>query len=174
MNWEDILMDIAEITAIAGILGVIATILVGFLNNRNSILKLSHHVEELRKELKELGGMKSSQKDLLSDHKNLTKGQENLAYDHEKIIDMQNRIKEILNKGEIRYENLNIDQKEIRNQVLNLVMNYEKLVGENSQLRQENDNLLKVIKSMKQSKSLYYNSQENYQEKDEEEEEHEF
>lgn len=65
-------------------------------------------------------------------------------------------INAILNKNEGRYESLNLDQKEIRNNVMKLVTNWEELIIDNRELKQavrelslENDKLKSIVKKQK-------------------------
>lgn len=142
---EEFWMETAEITLVVGVLGVIATLVVGFLNNRRTLLELLHQTKEIRTENqvnKEIKGdqvkLQGGQEKLSFEHSNIMEKQSDIKISVNKVGDQVNYVKSLLDKNEGRYENLNNDQKEIRNHVLNLVSNYEKLATENNMLRQEN------------------------------------
>lgn len=79
-----------------------------------------------------------------------------------KIENMVSNITSILSKQEGRYESLNLDQKQVRDNVLKLVNNWEELVKENHKLKQavrelkkENDKLKERIKELEYEEERY-------------------
>ena len=141
LNWERILMS----SIVAALIGAIAALL----SNVWTDFKGWKKIERL------IGNIHDTT--LGRQHENIEKTIANEAKtirtDSDKIHDLVGNITVTLNKQEVRYENLDTDQKEVRNNVIKLVSNWEELIRDNQELKQairelklENDRLKDIVK----------------------------
>lgn len=87
----------------------------------------------------------------------------NLEQKSRELSHIVESIKSVVDKIEVRYENLSFDQRDMRNNVLKMVHNYETLTEENRRLREENAKLYEAV-SMLKNHVEKYNTMEPVQE----------
>lgn len=142
MNWEEILMD----GIVPALIGAIAAIGVSIINDRKGYNRIDAKVGKL--DNKTLSGQHNQ---LFSLIKEIKEDIKKTILDRADYTDRTSRelyskvdnIDRIMNKNEVRYETLNLDQKEVRNNVNKLVNSWETLIKENQELKEKNKKLEK-------------------------------
>lgn len=137
MNWGNILMETIIASLITGIFGVIVVLITNVFTNKRGYDKIDSKIGEMNNTT-----LSGQHEDI---NENIKQSEANIKDNIiEKTSSIYSRVDSINNlmiKNEGRYENLNLDQREIRNNVSKLVSDWEKLIIENNNLRMENHKL---------------------------------
>lgn len=143
LNWGKILMD----SIVAALIGAIAALLLNVWTDFKGWKKVERlignlHDSTLGRQHEDIG------KNIDRATGDIKERTNSISNEVDKVGSWVSRINEMLAKNEVRYENLNLDQKEVRNNVVKLVSSWEELVKENRELKQvvrelkiENDKL---------------------------------
>lgn len=165
MDWGEIIMN-ALWGLVGSIIGVIGTLGVGIWSDRKGYNKISSKVGELNNTT--LSGQHNEISGLI---RNVKEDVKNTITDRAKFTDRYSmeinskvdQIAKIIDKNEVRYENLNLDQREVRNNVTKLVNSWEMLIKDNKELkelvvdlRKENEKLKTLIQNKNYQKQNYY------------------
>lgn len=137
MNWGDILMETVIASLITGIFGVIVVLITNVFTNRRGYDKIDSKIGVMSNTT--LSGQHQDINENIKQSEANIKGNiiEKTSSIHSKVDSINN----LMIKSEGRYESLNLDQREIRNNVSKLVSDWEKLIIENNNLRMENHKL---------------------------------
>ncbi|SCG83677.1 hypothetical protein DW1_2111 [Proteiniborus sp. DW1] len=137
MNWGDILMETVIASLITGIFGVIVVLITNVFTNRRGYDKIDSKIGTMNNTT--LSGQHEDINENIKQSEANIKG--NIIEKTSSIYSRVDNINNLMIKSEGRYENLNLDQREIRNNVSKLVSDWEKLIIENNNLRMENHKL---------------------------------
>ena len=155
MGWEEIVMS-ALWGLVGSLIGVIGTLGVGIWSDKKGYNKINDKVGELNNTT--LAGQHNEISNLIRD---INQNVKETIVERSKFTDrytkeLYSEIKQIsktVEKNEGRYENLNLDQREVRNNVTKLVNSWETLIEDNKELKnlvielkKENDNLKSMLK----------------------------
>lgn len=144
---------------VGSMIGVIGTISISALSDRKAYRKIEGMIGKLdnttlsgqHSEIRRLLNDKNSEvRSLLNDKhietvESIKEHGRKAEQDTRDLNSKMDSIKAVIDKNEVRYENLNLDQKEIRDNVMRMVQNYELLIQENKTLREENHNLKEML-----------------------------
>lgn len=155
MEWSEIIMD--AMWGFAGsIIGVIGALGFSIWSDKKGYNNVSEKIGQLNNTT--LSGQHNEMSGLI---KGVQENVKNTIAERTKLTDRYSleinskvdQITNIIQKNEGRYENLNLDQREVRNNVNKLVVNWETLIQDNKELKvlimdlkKENEHLKFILK----------------------------
>lgn len=174
MSWENIIMETIVASLITGIFGVIVVLLTNAYINKRGYEKIDSKIGSL------------SNTTLSGQHDSLSREHDSLSKEHDRlervvaekslsIYAKVDCIDKITAKNEALYQNLDQDQKEVRDNVTKLIYNWERTLKDNNELlsqmnlirnemaslSEKNRNLGDEITSLKeQNSNLIYENKE--------------
>ena len=153
MNWSDWTMEQIVAVIIGGSCGIITVVIGNIFSERN-----------IYKKLKTLIG-KSENETLVNQHYNIenqikekSKELKEQSKEQSKIINGD--IRKLLDynlKAEVLTQNLNLDQREVKNNVSQLLNQWQVLIKENQELKVENCNLKERLSKEKVEEKIWEN-----------------
>lgn len=174
LNWGELAMS-ALWGLVGSLIGVVGTLGFSIWSDKKAYNRISDKVGELNNTT--LSGQHNEISGLLKDVKEDVK---DTIIDRARLTDRSTKelylkvheIAKIMDKNEGRYENLNLDQREVRNNVNKLVINWETLIKDNSELKglvmdlkKENE----ILKSMLKERSEKLQRHQKYEDESENE-----
>ena len=132
MNWGTIWVEVLIASLVTGFFGVIAVLITNVFVDKRGYDKIDRKIGNIDNET------------LAKQHENIRK---DISHNTQSFKELQSKefyriyskvdnIDKIMNRNEARYENLNLDQKEVRNNVNKLVNSWEALIKENQELKE--------------------------------------
>ena len=153
MNWSDWTMEQTIAAIIGGSCGIIAVVIGNIFSERN-----------IYKKLQGLIG-KSENETLVNQHHNIenqikekSKELKEQSKEQSKIINGD--IRKLLDynlKAEVLTQNLSLDQREVKNNVSQLINQWQVLIKENQALKEENSNLKKRLSKLNIEENAWEN-----------------
>ena len=142
INWGKLIMEVIVASVITGVFAVVAVLATNMFVDKRGYDKIDRKIGDINNET------------LTKQHENISN---NISYNAKNLGKIQDKefnriytkvdkIDEITTKNEGLYQNLNVDQKEVRNNVNKLVLDWEKTISENKDLKSQ----IEVYKSEKQ------------------------
>lgn len=138
MEWRDIILETIVASIVTGVFGIIVVIITNIFVNKRAFDKVDGKIGDLTNTT--LSGQHSDIEKAIIEK--ISNGTINVLNSNSNINTKVEKINDIMVKNEGRYENLNLDQREVRNNINNLLYNLESTVSENKDLKAE----IKVLK----------------------------
>lgn len=138
MEWRDIIIETIVASIVTGVFGIIVVIITNIFVNKRAFDKVDGKIGDLTNTT--LSGQHSDIEKAIIEK--ISNGTINVLNSNSNINTKVEKINDIMVKNEGRYENLNLDQREVRNNINNLLYNLESTVSENKDLKAE----IKVLK----------------------------
>lgn len=138
MEWRDIILETIVASIVTGVFGIIVVIITNIFVNKRAFDKVDGKIGDLTNTT--LSGQHSDIEKAIIEK--ISNGTINVLNSNSNINTKVEKINNIMVKNEGRYENLNLDQREVRNNINNLLYNLESTVSENKDLKAE----IKVLK----------------------------
>jgi len=151
MNWGDIIVETIIASLITGIFGVIVVLITNIFVNKRGYDKIDSKIGNV------WDSTLSSQHGDIKENINRAERSinERLSEKTSSIYYKVDSIDNLLNKNEGRYENLNLTQREIKDNVNKLLFGWQNLTIENNKLREENFGLRDKIHSLEDKLDRY-------------------
>lgn len=138
MECRDIILETIVASIVTGVFGIIVVIITNIFVNKRAFDKVDGKIGDLTNTT--LSGQHSDIEKAIIEK--ISNGTINVLNSNSNINTKVEKINNIMVKNEGRYENLNLDQREVRNNINNLLYNLESTVSENKDLKAE----IKVLK----------------------------
>lgn len=138
MEWRDIILETIVASIVTGVFGIIVVIITNIFVNKRAFDKVDGKIGDLTNTT--LSGQHSDIEKAIIEK--ISNGTINVLNSNSNINTKVEKFNDIMVKNEGRYENLNLDQREVRNNINNLLYNLESTVSENKDLKAE----IKVLK----------------------------
>lgn len=138
MEWRDIILETIVASIVTGVFCIIVVIITNIFVNKRAFDKVDGKIGDLTNTT--LSGQHSDIEKAIIEK--ISNGTINVLNSNSNINTKVEKINDIMVKNEGRYENLNLDQREVRNNINNLLYNLESTVSENKDLKAE----IKVLK----------------------------
>lgn len=151
MNWGDIIVETIIASLITGIFGVIVVLITNIFVNKRGYDKIDSKIGNV------WDSTLSSQHGDIKENINHAERSinERLSEKTSSIYYKVDNIDKLLNRNEVKYENLTLDQREIKDNVNKLLFEWQNLTIENNKLREENFRLRDRIHSLEDKLDRY-------------------
>lgn len=146
MDWGSIIMDTIIASIITGALGIMAVLITNTYANKRGYDKIDSKIGEIRNTTLS-GQHENIQKNIELSSSSIKNSIQNKLGEVDGKV---NGIGQILVRNEERYLNLNVDQKEIRNNVSKLLYSWEMMIKENQELKHSIDRLTQENRELKE------------------------
>lgn len=144
MDLRGIVMETIIASVITGIFGIIVVLITNASINKKGYDKIDSKIGELGDDT-----LSRQHRDIKENIRLVeTNIKESIIDKTSSVYSKVDNINEMMIKNEGRYENLNLDQREIRNNIDKLLFEWQSLLTENNKLRMENNRLRDKIHSL--------------------------
>lgn len=137
MEWRDIIMETIVASIVTGVFGIIVVIITNIFVNKRAFDKVDGKIGDLTNTT--LSGQHSDIEKAIIEK--ISNGTINVLNSNSNINTKVEKFNDIMVKNEGRYENLNLDQREVRNNINNLLYNLESTVSENKGSKGRNQSI---------------------------------
>lgn len=150
MDWGEIIIETIIASLITGIFGVIVVLITNIFINKRGYDKIDGKIGNVWDNTLS-GEHRDIKENIKQAEVNIN---ERLSEKTSNIYSKVDNIDKLMNKNEGRYESLNFDQKEIKNNIDKLLLEWQNLSIENNNLRRENHRLRDKIYSLQEQIGL--------------------
>lgn len=148
MDWGKLIMDTVIASLITGIFAVVAVLVTNGYTNKKGYEKLDSKIGDLGDNT-----LNRQHEEINNSIRAKTENMEKAIMEKtSNIYTKVDSIDKITVKNEALYENLNQNQKEVRNNVNKLVLDWERTISENKELKAINKKLLEEVSSFKENR----------------------